>query len=438
MPSPLPAALHWWGLLCALLLTRPVAAQHPLYQCTPCNAACDTLHYTQPGTCPHCQMPLLVVETTSPQTKSRPHTRHLTRHLRHQLDTLFQAATGPLLPAPGYAIGIFRRGTPLFSRGYGLANLDYNLPNTPATVFNIASLSKQFTAACLALLVQQGKLSLDDEVRRYVPAVSKYPERLLVKHLVYMTSGLPEYHAQTRGNGLNWNMYDYFTVDTAIAATLRQPKILFTPGTQWSYSNVNYMLLTKIVEQVSGQRFADFAEQHLFTPLGMRHTLVDDDVTLVVPNQATGYLRRTPALVAASRQAGFYLRSGGSFVQAHRNAPHYGGSGVFTSVEDWGRWDQNWYTHQLGGEAFYQLMHRREHFAHPKDNDALGLVFGSFHGHETVWYSGGDLGFSSYVVRLPAQQLTVVCFSNNQDGRAETLALRVLELLRAAGMLPDK
>ncbi len=159
---------------------------------------------------------------------------------------------------------------------------------------HIASLYKQFTAACVALLVQQGRLSLDDEVKRYVPAAGQYLERLLVKHLVYMTSGLPEYHAQARGNGLNWNLYDYFTVDTAIAATLRRPQLLFTPGTQWAYSNVNYMLLTKIVKQVSGQRFAAFAEQHLFTPLGMRHTLVNDDVTQVVPNRVTGYVRRTP------------------------------------------------------------------------------------------------------------------------------------------------
>ncbi len=99
---------------------------------------------------------------------------------------------------------------------------------------------------------------------------------------------------------------------------------------------------------------------------------------------------------------------------------------MFTSVKDWAKWDQNWYTHQVGGELFYLLMHRRERFAHPKDNDALGLVFGSFHDSETVWYAGGDIGFNSYVVRLPAQQLTVVCFSNNNDGKAEVVTMRVL------------
>ena len=314
------------------MLAWPVAAQRrpavalrpPVYYCTACNAVCDTIPHAAPGTCLLCQMPLVpraAGETgqAAPQRRAglqlaepkRPH--RFSRRVRHQLDTLLNAAVGPGA-APGYAVGIFQHGRVLFRHGYGLANLDYNLPNTPATVFNIASLSKQFTAACIALLVQRGSLSLDDEVRRYVPAVGKYPERLLVKHLVYMTSGLPEYHAQARGNGLNWNLYDYFTVDTAMAATLRQPRLLFAPGTQWAYSNVNYMLLTKIVEQVSGQRFADFAEQNLFAPLGMRHTLVNDDVTQVVPNRATGYLRRTPALVAASRQAGFYVRSEGNFL----------------------------------------------------------------------------------------------------------------------------
>ena len=440
-------SLYWIGLACQLLLVCPTSAQRRpppggpaalVYVCPACNAACDTLAYPAPGTCPACQMALVLrPQTNVPPRRAAQYlrtARRLPRSVRHQLDTLFQAAVGPE-PAPGYAVGIFCQGRVLFSHGYGQANLEYTLPNTPETVFNVASLSKQFTAACIALLVQQGRLSLDDEVRRYVPAVGQYPERLLIKHLIYMTSGLPEYHAQPRGNGLNWNLYDYFTVDTAIAATLRQPRLLFPPGTQWAYSNVNYMLLTKIVEQVSGQRFADFAQQQLFAPLGMAHTLVNDDVTQVVPNRATGYVPRTPALVAASRQAGFYVREGGEFVQVHRNAPHYGGSGVFTSVEDWFRWDRNWTTHQVGGESFYQLLHRRERFAHPKDNDALGLVFGSFHGSETVWYAGGDVGFTSYVVRFPHQQLTVVCFSNNNDGKAEAVTQRVLEVLRAAGVL---
>ncbi|PQA54508.1 serine hydrolase domain-containing protein [Siphonobacter curvatus] len=344
-----------------------------------------------------------------------------------QIDSLF----APYAKVPGFSLGIFTPSKVLFSKGYGLANLDYNLPNTSATVFNIASLSKQFTAACVALLILQDSLSLEDPVAKYLPQVGQYTDTIRIKHLVYMTSGIAEYHRLPRKNGLHWNLYDYFTVDTAIQASLSQPKLDFVPGMQWAYSNVNYMLLTKIVEKVSGKRFSQFAREHLFLPLGMKSTHVDDDVTLIVPNRATGYMPLTPALIEQTRQAGYYLEDRHGYAQMHRNAPHHGGSGVFTSINDWFLWNQNFYTHKIGGQAFYDLMHQRLKFNHPKDNDAFGLVFGRFEGEEIIWYSGGDIGFNSYFMRFPQQQVTVVCFSNfDSAGLAEKLAHQVGNILK--------
>jgi CubicO group peptidase (beta-lactamase class C family) len=351
-----------------------------------------------------------------------------------RIDSLFKPYNRP--DSPGYAVGVFRNGQVLFGKGYGMANLDYSIPNSPATVFNVASLSKQFTAACIALLILRDSISLEDEVKQYVPEVSKFEYSIRVKHLVYMTSGIPEYHAQPRKNGLNWRLYDYFTVDTAVAASLSRPKLEFEPGTRWSYSNVNYMLLTKIVEKVSGQTFGKFAEENLFAPLGMTHTHFNDDVTLVVKNRATGYVPRTKETVAGARQAGYYLREEGDYLQVHRNSPHYGGSGLFTSVEDWYRWNQNFYSRKLGGKAFYDLIHQRNKFAHDKDNDAFGLVFGNFRGEEIIWYSGGDTGFNSYIMRFPKQELTVVCFANlDVGGTAERYAHQVGNILLESKVL---
>ncbi len=345
-----------------------------------------------------------------------------------RIDSLFKPFDRP--DSPGYALGVFRNGQALFQKGYGMASLDHSIPNSPATVFNVASLSKQFTAACIALLILRDSISLEDEVKQYVPAVGKFAQPIRIKHLVYMTSGIPEYHAQPRKNGLHWRMYDYFTVDTALAASLSLPRLEYEPGTRWTYSNVNYMLLTKIVEKVSGQTFGKFAEENLFAPLGMTHTHFNDDVTMVVKNRATGYVPRTKETVAGARQAGYYLREEGDYMQVHRNSPHYGGSGLFTSVEDWYRWNQNFYSHRLGGKAFYDLMHKRMKFAHDKDNDAFGLVFGNFKGEEIIWYAGGDAGFNSYVMRFPKQELTVVVFANlDVGGTAERYAHQVADIL---------
>ena len=399
------------------------------FSCPPCGNSCDGQIYDQPGKCPQCEMTLTRREATTNRTNlSSAPVKELSSAALRQIDALFAASTQT--PSPGYAMGIFGNDRVLLQKGYGLANLEYAIPITSVSVFNIASLSKQFTAACLALLIQRGSVSLEDEVSKFVPAVGKYGTSIKVKHLIYMTSGIPEYHSLPHSNGLNWNLYDYFTVDMAIAVSLAQPELAYEPGTKWTYSNVNYMLLTKIVEKVSGKRFADFAKENLFAPLGMHHTQFNDDVTVVIKNRAIGYVHRTKALIEQSAKSGYFLRDDGKYVQAHRNAPHYGGSGVFTCLEDWKKWNQNFYSHQVGGKSFYELMHLRLKFQHEKANDAFGLVFGNYRGEEIIWYAGGDIGFNSYVMRFPRQELTIVCFSNlDSKGEAENKAHQAADIL---------
>ncbi len=280
--------------------------------------------------------------------------------------------------APGYAVGVVKDGELIVARGYGSANLDYRIPITSRSVFNVASLSKQFTATALALLIREGRISLDDSVRQHI---SEFPERfdaVRVKHLLYMTSGVPEYYRQVRPGGRTWDR-DAFTVDDAIAASLAAPALDFEPGTKWAYSNVNYMLIAEIVERVSGDRFAQYVRRRIFEPLGMTASHVNDDVTLVVPNRVIGY----------------NLREDGGFHRHDRISPHYGGSGVFTTIDDLTRWDHNLQTDTLGGPALTDLLLSTMKFEHPKTNDAFGLVWGEYRGLRTLSYEGGDLGFSS-------------------------------------------
>lgn len=317
---------------------------------------------------------------------------------------------------PGFAIGVIQAGELVYARGFGVANLDYSIPITSESVFNLASLSKQFTAACIALLVQQGKVSLDADVKTYIAEFPDYPGPVKVKHLVYMTSGLNEYYQLERPGGKNW-FGDYFTVDDAIALSLEQPELNFAPGSAWAYSNVNYMLMAEIVERVSGMTFAAFADKHLFEPLGMDNTHVNDDTYRVIKNRVIGY---NP-------------REAGGYSHFHRHSPHYGGSGVHSTIEDLYKWDQNFYTHQLAGEGWTELMLSTMAFEHDKKNDAFGLVWGDYNGLPILWYSGGDTGFSTYMVRFPEQQLTVISLANfvplDGYGLSQRKAIEVLDVL---------
>lgn len=346
------------------------------------------------------------------------------------IDALFSDIKGD---RPGYALGVVRDGRLVFAQGYGMANLDDRVPVTPRTSFHIASLSKQFTGAAVALLVLDGALSLEDPLSRFLPEAARFGPDLRVKHLVYMTSGLPEYTSLPRAGGQPWQSSFYFTRDDAIRAVLAADRLLFQPGTRWAYSNTDYMLLTRIVEIVSGQRFADFMRERVFAPLGMTATLVNDDATQVIPHRAQGYVRRSEAISKEAEKLGIVMSPGEGYARLVRNSPHFGGSGVFSTLEDLAKWDANWSRGTVGGPGFTALMQRRETFAHDKDNDAFGLVHGTALGRPTLWYSGGDIDASSHMLHLPGEGLTIFCLSNEAGGDCERRARAVLPLL-----LPSK
>jgi CubicO group peptidase (beta-lactamase class C family) len=350
-----------------------------------------------------------------------------------QVDAIFSDID--VSQSPGYAVGVVKNGQLVFAKGYGLANLEDRVPITPDTVFHLASLSKQFTAAAVALLILDHKLSLDDPVSRYIPETAKYGPALRVKHLVYMTSGLHEYLDVPRSGGLPWYSAYYFTRNDAIDAALEQPSLEYAPGSKWTYSNINYMLLTRIVEKISGRSFSNFMHDRVFQPLDMNASLIDDDSTLVIPHRAIGYAPRSPQVLDQLRQVRVSARQGTAYVRLDRNSPHFGGSGVFTSIDDLAKWDANWYAPRIGGPQFTALMNTRIKFQHDKDNDAFGLVFGNYNGRTTIWYSGGDTDASTFMIRFPDRRLTVIVLSNNPLGDAEGRAMKILGVLKSDGAL---
>lgn len=336
--------------------------------------------------------------------------------------------------SPGYALGVVKEGRLVFARGYGRANLDGNIPITAQTSFHIGSLSMQFTAAAVALTILDGKLTLETPVVTYFPEVAHFHSDLRIKHLLYFTSGLPEYTALPRASGFPWFSYYYFTTDEAVGSTLGAPAMEFPPGTKWEYSEVNYILLSKVVEQAAKVPFSAFVRHRIFEPLGMRHSVVEDDPTLIIPNRATGYVDRASVDIRQRLDAfGIHIREGTGYAQILHVSAISGCSGIYSTLEDLALWNESFETSRLAGPAFTGQMRQRMHFSHGKDDDAFGSVFGSFGGHEMIWFSGGDLDCSAFMARLPDEHLAVICLSNMPTGDAESKAKQVLALVLGTG-----
>jgi CubicO group peptidase (beta-lactamase class C family) len=337
--------------------------------------------------------------------------------------------------SPGYAIGISKGTETLYSKGYGSANLDYSIPISTNSSFDIASVSKQFTAACIALLIMDGKLNLETPVKDYVPELNKYPETIRIKHLIYNTSGIVDYHKLPRPDGHSWITFNYFDIDYCIKVSLTRDTLAFKPGEKWDYCNVNFMLLTKVVEKVSGQSFRDFSRKRLFEPLGMNNTLINDDITEVIKNRVTPYNKRTQEYVQAYGSLGVNIKNEGQWIQHVRTSPHYGGSGVVTTIDDLLKWSENFVTRKFGGQEFYDLMHKTMKFDHSRDNQAFGLYFDKFKGRTSVSWDGGDFGISSQLIRFPEKGVAIVVLSNLGSGEAYKKANEIANILIDVGEL---
>ena len=356
------------------------------------------------------------------------------KQIRYRIDSIFAAYDKP--NSPGYAIGIVKGTKVLYTKGYGSANLDYEIPITPNSAFDIASVSKQFTAACIALLIIDKKITLKTPAEKFIPELSKYKDTIRIKHLIYNTSGIIDYYKLPRPDGESWVTFNYFDNDYCIKVSLSPDTLAFRPGDKWDYCNVNYMLLAKIAEKVSGQSFREFCRQKLFLPLGMTHTLINDDNTEIIKNRVTPYNIRTQEIVDAYRKEGFNVNyNNDKWIQHPRNSPHYGGSGVVSTVNDLIKWSENFFTKKFGGQEFYDLMHHTEKLANGRDNQAFGLYFDAFRGRSYVAWDGGDYGVSAQLIRFINEKVAIIVLSNIGTGEAYKMANTIADILIGNGIL---
>ncbi len=307
-----------------------------------------------------------------------------------------KAAKSNPMPAPGCAVGVSLNGESVFEKAFGLAEMEHNIPNTPQTVFESGSVAKQFTAAALVLLQQDGKLKIDDDVRKYIPELPEYGKPVTIRHILTHTAGLRDWGSVMALTGVGRGDR---VVNQAIALDViyRQKYLDFAPGAEYSYSNSGYQLAAEIVERVSKQKFGEFVGERIFRPLGMTNSSWRDEYRRLVPGRAQGYSKGGP-------NAPWML-----------NMPFMnviGNGGMLTTVGDWLKWNEA-LDAKTFGEPFVAAMETQGILNDGrKISYALGLDVGNYKGIKQVTHSGGTAGYQTYLARFPEKRVSVAALCN--------------------------
>ncbi len=313
--------------------------------------------------------------------------------------------------SPGCSLGIVREGRLIYERSYGMANLEHDIPITPDTVFRIASVSKQFTAMSLLLLEQDGALSLDDDIRKYLPDMPDYGRPISIRHLLQHSSGIRDYEGFTTLLGISYE--DTYIQREVLELLARQKTLNFAPGERYLYSNSGYLLLAEIAQRVSGKTLRQFVDERIFRPLDMRASLFRDDHNEMIPHRASGY--------APLEDGGFRI--------AESHYDMVGDGSVFTTVRDLYRWDQNFYHRKIGGEKVAKAQHETLVLNDGRNIPyAAGLGIGAYGGLRFVAHSGSWVGFKAQLLRFPEQRFSVICLCNDESVNPTALAVRIADI----------
>ncbi len=306
---------------------------------------------------------------------------------------------------PGASVLVLRDGAAAVRASYGMADLERNVAVTPATNFRLASVSKQFTAACILLLMEDGKLQLDDPVTKWLPSLPPATRAVTLRHLLTHTSGLIDYE-----DVIPPSMSQQLSDADVLTILETQDRTYFAPGTGYRYSNSAYVLLGSIVAKASGQPFADFLAARIFKPLGMSNTLAHVEGRSVVDHRAYGY----------SLENGQWLRTDQSQTSAT-----LGDGGIYSSIDDLARWDAALYDARLLRPETLKMAFAP---ATSSDDPEVQYGFGWRITGETLWHSGESIGFRNVLVRYPTRRLTVIVLTNRNDPEPYRLALAIAAL----------
>ncbi len=326
-------------------------------------------------------------------------------------DTLFLDWDKP--DVPGCALAVIKDGQVVYKRGYGMADLEHDVPITPETVFYIGSTSKQFVAFCILLLREEGKLKLDDDIRNYLPDFPEYEAPITIRNLIHHTSGIRDYLNLFMHAGRSY--LDHIPREEVYDMICRQKELNFEPGSEYLYSNSCYFLLWQIIEEVSGQSLKEFAEEQIFGPLGMKNSHFHDDNTHIIKDRAFCY----------------FLKDTTSYGTLILRFDLVGSGGLFTSVEDLFLWDQNFYDNKLGmgGQDIIERMHINGILNNGNEIDyAFALVKGKYRGARTVSHGGSLAGYRTQLLRFPEHNFSVIILANVSSISPGALAYNVADL----------
>jgi len=349
----------------------------------------------------------LAVVTASISCKNRSQKND--EALTVKVDKLFSQWDKP--DSPGASLAVIKDGEVIYKQGYGNATLEYDIPITPSTVFHVASVSKQFTAFAIAMLAQQGKLRLDDDIHKYLPEVPDFGKTITIRHLVHHISGMRDQWELLAMAG--WRLDDVITKEHILKMVRNQEELNFEPGDQYLYCNTGFTLLAEIVSRVTNQSFREWTEKNIFKPLGMSDTQFYDDHERIVKNRAYSYVP---------------VENNG-FKKRRLNYANVGATSLFTTAEDLAKWVHNFDDVRVGGKDVIQQMHEQGVLNEEKKiSYAFGLIIGEYQGLKTVSHSGGDAGYRSHVVRFPEQKFAVVVLSNLGSFNTSRMARLVADI----------
>jgi CubicO group peptidase (beta-lactamase class C family) len=318
-----------------------------------------------------------------------------------EVDRIFADYQGE--QTPGAVVRVIRDGEPVLTRSYGMANIEENIPVTADTNFRLASLSKQFTAMAILMLVDRGELSLDSTLTDVFPDFPEYGKEITVTNLLQHTSGLADYEPFVPEDS------PVQITDAGVLGLMRsQDRTVFEPGDEHRYSNSGYAVLAMIVEQVSGQTYPDFLKQNIFEPLGMHNTVAHQNGVSTVTNRAFGY-HVTDDDVEFSDQSPW--------------SAVLGDGGIYTSVVDLSLWDAALYSDELISDDL-----KRRAFTPFLEDYGFGWRIDDYRGHVRMYHSGSTVGFRNFIQRFPEDRLTVVVLSNRRHPEVDPLAEKVADL----------